>query len=179
MKGKFKLLLIGLFMLMLLPIDTYAASGNIGMKFKYVGMDVHVTLIARVKSGTMNKYTAAYTPSEILTYKEIKTIDGINATYTDGQLTVDGVSLTAGNHDLATIVFTRSAKTSWSIKASDSKMCEGETCRSIYNNNLTSTSTSIKNPKTGLVGMIGLIIVFASSITVYNITNKKKALSKI
>jgi len=174
-KRTFKFLLVAL--LILLPLNVLAVSGHMSYRYKSLGSDLELSILANVNTGTLTKYTADFALSENLTYKSIAPSEGWTATYEGNKLIATHTGVAVGTSIPALkLVFTKSSTAAWSIKTSSSQMCEGEACINIYNNQLPSTTTAgpITNPNTALNSVIGATIIASGAFVAYYIINRKK-----
>lgn len=164
-------------LLVVLPLNVFAVSGHMTYRYKITGDEFTLTILANVKTGTLNKYTADLTLSDNLTYSSITGLEGWTATYEDNKIVATHTGLGVGNAlPAVNIIFTRSNRDAWSIKASNSQMCEGEVCVNVHNNYLPATSSSgkITNPNTVIKSLAGAVIIASFSFAVYHFINRKK-----
>lgn len=171
--------------LLLFPLNVLAVSGGIRYEYKIIGgSSIEVTLKATVNSGTLNKYSADLAFSDNITFKEATNEAGWNITFSDGKvIAVNETGITA-SATIGKLVLIREPRTQWSVTASNSELCEGDSCVAIYNNKISGTPSSstngtIPNPNTAILSSVGLVCAAGVGIAINQSTKKKKRFKQI
>lgn len=180
-KVKYLLLLVSL---MLLPLNAFAVSGRMRLKYKESGGNVTITFQTIMKSGQLTKYTTNISDSTGLEFVSIEGIATDNVTHEDGVITMETLEGIVGDVDVLKVVFKVTDKDSWNIILKDSQFCEGETCINVYNNNMKKGSTTagsgtVKNPKTAVQTSIGVGLIILGAASIYYLSDKKRKFNSV